>query len=180
MRITIYRCKCHDNPYTVCPACDCQYCPDYWPACPRCYAGTRPRPSAVKPVKAIEAPVETASMSDAELFAYYKRTGLRDDVRFFLTVRMSRAIQAGASALLDALETRAATPADRKAYVALTNAWREMRLSEDMARNRLAAPETPCIGDLREAFEPCPNVADGPDCLCEECRVALADGEAVA
>lgn len=32
----IYRCKCHGNDYTVCPLCQCQYCPLYWKACPRC------------------------------------------------------------------------------------------------------------------------------------------------
>jgi hypothetical protein len=33
---TVYRCRCHDQPYTVCPACGCQYCPQYWrQGCPR-------------------------------------------------------------------------------------------------------------------------------------------------
>lgn len=32
----IYRCKCHDRLYTLCPLCGCQYCPIYWKAgCPR-------------------------------------------------------------------------------------------------------------------------------------------------
>jgi len=32
----VYRCKCHDRPYTVCPDCGCQYCPAYWrEGCPR-------------------------------------------------------------------------------------------------------------------------------------------------
>jgi hypothetical protein len=33
---TIHQCKCHGNDYTVCPVCECQYCPLYWRACPRC------------------------------------------------------------------------------------------------------------------------------------------------
>lgn len=33
----VHRCKLHGytHAYTVCPACGCQYCPHYWPACPR-------------------------------------------------------------------------------------------------------------------------------------------------
>lgn len=32
---TIHKCKCHEEPYTVCPLCGCQYCAKTWPACPR-------------------------------------------------------------------------------------------------------------------------------------------------
>jgi hypothetical protein len=37
MAPTIYRCKLHnyDHAYTVCLLCGCQYCPQYWPTCPR-------------------------------------------------------------------------------------------------------------------------------------------------
>jgi hypothetical protein len=32
----VYRCRCHGQPYTVCPRCDGQYCPQHWPlGCPR-------------------------------------------------------------------------------------------------------------------------------------------------
>lgn len=39
MTTTIYRCKCHELPYTVCTVCTVcahQYCPEYWANCPRC------------------------------------------------------------------------------------------------------------------------------------------------
>ena len=32
----IYRCKCHDAFYRVCPECSHQYCPQTWHYCPRC------------------------------------------------------------------------------------------------------------------------------------------------
>jgi len=31
----VYHCKCHQQRYTVCPLCDCQYCTISWPTCPR-------------------------------------------------------------------------------------------------------------------------------------------------
>jgi len=39
----IYRCRCHDQAYTVCPACDHQSCATTWPRCPRCGAGRQDR-----------------------------------------------------------------------------------------------------------------------------------------
>jgi hypothetical protein len=33
--LRIYDCRCHDKPYTLCPLCGCQYCPQTWPTCPR-------------------------------------------------------------------------------------------------------------------------------------------------
>lgn len=35
-KIRVYKCKCHDRQYTVCPVCQCQYCPIHWASCPRC------------------------------------------------------------------------------------------------------------------------------------------------
>jgi hypothetical protein len=35
MDTKIYNCKCHGTPYTVCPICHHQYCPDVWVSCPR-------------------------------------------------------------------------------------------------------------------------------------------------
>ena len=32
----IFKCKCHNRPYTVCPVCEHQYCTTYWANCPRC------------------------------------------------------------------------------------------------------------------------------------------------
>jgi hypothetical protein len=49
-----------------------------------------PAPAHVRP-----AVVDPAAMTDAELYAYYKRTALTDDLRFFLRGRMSDALQAG-------------------------------------------------------------------------------------
>lgn len=33
----VHRCKCHNRTYTVCPACECEYCPLLWIGCPRTF-----------------------------------------------------------------------------------------------------------------------------------------------
>jgi hypothetical protein len=36
--MTVFTCKLHNHPYTVCRACKHQFCAIYWRECPRCYA----------------------------------------------------------------------------------------------------------------------------------------------
>lgn len=36
----LHKCKCHGRVYHRCWNCKCEFCTDYWPACPRCH--TRP------------------------------------------------------------------------------------------------------------------------------------------
>src|SRR5687768_11073311 len=54
----------------------------------------RPTPARVQP-----ADVDPAAMTDAELYAYYKRTALTEDLRFFLRGRMSDALRRRAEAI---------------------------------------------------------------------------------
>jgi len=70
--------------------------------------------------------VDTASLSDAELFAHYKRISLREDVRFFLehTTNIAESTRQQASVLLSELGSRKTTAADRKLYNRLTDEWR--------------------------------------------------------
>src|SRR5688572_8279727 len=68
--------------------------------------------------------VDTAGMTDAELFAYYKRTAPTEDLRFFLRGRLSDALRRRAEAITKP------TAAD---LVALRDAWRTERLAEERA-----------------------------------------------
>lgn len=95
------------------------------------------------PRKAIPAPVDPATLTDAQLFAYYKRIGLREDVRAFLAWTSADTYDGGqlrvrAAGLLAGLETRAATPADRVAYVAIVDGWRRLALAADYAARRVS------------------------------------------
>ncbi len=70
---------------------------------------------------------DTATMTDAQVFASYKRTALVDDLRFFIAhggSGMSQLTWDRAHALLAELTTRKATPADRLRYRILTDQWR--------------------------------------------------------
>jgi hypothetical protein len=67
--------------------------------------------------------VDTAAMTDAELFAYYRRTAPAEDLRFFLRARMS-----------DALRRRAEVTKPTAADLArLRAAWRMERQAEERA-----------------------------------------------
>lgn len=68
--------------------------------------------------------VETAAMTDAELYAYYKRTAPAEDLRFFLRARMSDALRCRAEAVTKP------TAAD---LASLRTAWRTERQAEERA-----------------------------------------------
>lgn len=76
---------------------------------------TRVRPAVV---------VDTAAMTDAELYAYYKQTALAEDLQFFLRGRMSDALRCRAGAV---------TKPTASALASLRAAWRAERLAEDRA-----------------------------------------------
>jgi hypothetical protein len=69
-------------------------------------------------------PVDTAGMTDAQLFAYYKRTAPTEDLRFFLRGRLSDGLRRRAEAITKP------TAAD---LVLLRDAWRTERLAEERA-----------------------------------------------
>jgi hypothetical protein len=79
-----------------------------------------PKAARVRPAVA----VDTAGMTDAELFAYYKRTAPTEDLRFFLRGRLSYALRRRAEAVTKP------TTAD---LVLLWSAWRTERLAEERA-----------------------------------------------
>jgi hypothetical protein len=79
-----------------------------------------PKADRVRPAVA----VDTAGMTDAELFAYYKRTAPTEDLRFFLRFRMSDVLRRRAEAVTKP------TAAD---LVLLRSAWRTERLAEERA-----------------------------------------------
>ena len=81
---------------------------------PRPTAG-RARPAAV---------VETAAMTDAELYAHYKRTALIEDLRFLLRGRMSDALRDRANAI---------TQPTASDLARLRAAWRAERLADERA-----------------------------------------------
>jgi len=102
------------------------------------------RLAATKPPKCQTSagqPIDTSTLSDAELFAYYKRIGLREDVRFFLAHAkgMPDSTYREASALLAELETRKSAIADRKRYHVLTDEWRRAQMDEEHAQARRIA-----------------------------------------
>jgi hypothetical protein len=79
----------------------------------------RPTPARVQP-----ADVDPAAMTDAELYAYYKRTALTEDLRFFLRGRMSDALRRRAEAIVKPTTSNLAN---------LRAAWRAERLAEERA-----------------------------------------------
>lgn len=80
----------------------------------------RARPGRVRPAGV----VDTAAMTDAELYAYYKRTAPAEDLRFFLRARMSNALRYRAEAIAKP------TASD---VVSLRTAWRTERQAEARA-----------------------------------------------
>jgi hypothetical protein len=70
--------------------------------------------------------LDKSTLSDADLHAYLKKIGCREDVRFFLRVAapIRPDLRAEAEALLAQLETRASKPADYKALNAIRDAYR--------------------------------------------------------
>jgi hypothetical protein len=111
--------------------------------------------------------VDTAAMTDAELFAYYKRTAPAEDLRFFLRARMS-----------DALRRRAETITKPTAadLAVLRTAWRTERQAEERAAGIPAIgtaewhqqfARTPSDIDLAAPNADPPVAADAP---------AVADG----
>lgn len=92
------------------------------PTCNRPYP--KPRTAAVT-----TAAVDTAALNDAELLAYYRKIGARENCRFFLqhAIGMPAAVHAEASALLAELQVRASKPADVKRLNVLKDAARAAR-----------------------------------------------------
>lgn len=89
--------------------------------CPTC---GRAYPKA-KVAKAAD-PVDTRAMPDAELIAYFKKIGLREDVRFFLRVAdpIRPDLRAEAEALLAELERRPSKAADAKQLNRIRDTYR--------------------------------------------------------
>jgi hypothetical protein len=77
----------------------------------------RPTPARVQP-----AGIDTAGMTDAELYAYYKRIALAEDLRFLLRTRMSDALRRRAEAI---------TRPTAANLTLLRAAWRTERLAEE-------------------------------------------------
>jgi hypothetical protein len=79
----------------------------------------RPTPAHVRP-----AVVDTATMTDAELYAFYKRTAPAEDLRFFLRGRLSDALR---------LRAEAITKPTARDLASLREAWRIERQAEERA-----------------------------------------------
>ena len=98
--------------------------------CPHCG-------KSIEPVKRAKPPadvgsVDTSKMTNAELFAYYKKTGPLEDVRFFIrTGILSPAVRAGAEALEAAiLELKPARAEIFRQLGNLQDRWRRERYFE--------------------------------------------------
>lgn len=105
----------------------------------------RPTPARVQP-----SAVHTATLTDAELRAHYKRTAPVEDLRFLLRVRMSDALRARAGAIVKPTAQDLAK---------LRTAWR----SERRAEERVAG--IPAIGTTewhRQYFAEASTNADQP------------------
>ena len=85
------------------------------PCCGRAY----PKPKAA-PV------VDVASLSDKEMFAYFKRTAPVENVRFLLRLGLAPEVRDAADALLEQLTDNAgkATADTNRAYLRLQEMWR--------------------------------------------------------
>jgi hypothetical protein len=96
------------------------------PTCGRKFTATKPKPT--------EPTADTATMSNAAMFAHYKRTAPLEDVRFMLRVaRMSDGLRAGFEALELAIQqTNPTRAAIYREYGQLQAAWR----AESNARDR--------------------------------------------
>lgn len=80
----------------------------------------RPKPKSHEPA----AVVDTASMTDAELYAHYKRTAHAEDLRFFLRGGKSEALL---------VRARAITNPTAQDLARLREAWRIERTAEERA-----------------------------------------------
>ncbi|MBM3772820.1 MAG: hypothetical protein FJW27_16320 [Acidimicrobiia bacterium] len=87
----------------------------------RALAACLPRttPARVQP-----ADVDPVAMTDAELYAYYKRTAPAEDLRFFLRGRLSDALRRRAEAI---------TKPTARDLISLREAWRIERQAHDRA-----------------------------------------------
>jgi hypothetical protein len=87
-----------------------------------------------------EMSVDTASMNEKQVYAFYKRIALREDVRFLLAhgSQLPADTRADAEGLLSELEHRASTTADRKRYTVLMDAWRTAENHYERRRQRAA------------------------------------------
>jgi hypothetical protein len=79
----------------------------------------RPTPARAQPVD-----IDTAGKTTAELYAYYRRTALAEDLRFLLRTRISDALRERAEAMV---KPKAGDLANLRA------AWRAERLVEERA-----------------------------------------------
>jgi hypothetical protein len=100
--------------------------------------------------KPIPAGVDTDRMSDAALYAYYKRTAPAEDLRFFLRARMSDALRRRAEAV---------TKPTAGDLAVLRTAWRTERQAEEWAAG------IPAIGtaEWHQQFVSTPIDADLPN-----------------
>jgi hypothetical protein len=89
-------------------------------SCP-CCGRAFPKP------KAVTAVVNPAELSDADVFAYYKRTAPVEDVRFRLRLALAADVRQGFETLLATLESQGgkATPATKREYIRLDQMWRQ-------------------------------------------------------
>lgn len=104
----------------------------------------RPTPARVRP-----ADVDPAAMTDAELYAYYRRTALTEDLRFLLRGRMSDALRRRAEAI--------GKPTARD-LASLRDAWRTERQADDRAA------DIPAIGtaEWHQQYADAPADTDVP------------------
>jgi hypothetical protein len=79
----------------------------------------KPRPAHAEP-----AAVDTSTMTDAQVYAYYKRTALAEDLKFFLRGGKSEALLARA---------RAITTPTAQDLILLREVWRIERAAEERA-----------------------------------------------
>lgn len=86
----------------------------------RALVACAPRPAPAR----VRASADTAGMTDAELYAYYKRTASAEDLRFFIRVRMSDALRIRAEAI---------TKPTASDLASLRAAWRTERAAEERA-----------------------------------------------
>lgn len=103
----------------------------------------RPTPARVRPS------ADTAAMTDAELYAHYKRTAPAEDLRFFLRGRLSDGLRERAEAIMK--------PTARE-LTSLREAWRIEREAERRAAG------IPSIGtaEWHQQYANAPAHADAP------------------
>lgn len=93
--------------------------------CPTCH---RPLSTPKRPI--LVAPVNTAQMSDAELYAHYKKTDRIETLRFWIrnAVSMSPELRSGFEAFYASVQTITITPqAFEREFLNLRSTWRRER-----------------------------------------------------